>query len=77
MIAAALRRQVREVHAFFEELILDGQRRGVVHADRDPVAEAWLFVAGGLLATMDGRLGGVLGDDLLRVRAERGRWMQA
>jgi len=77
VIAAALRRQIREVHAFFEELILDGQRRGVLHADRDPVAEAWLFVAGGLLATMDGRLGGVLGDDLLRVRASRRSWMSA
>ena len=75
VIAAALRRQVREVHEFFAEVIRDGQRRGSVHADRDPVAEAWLFVAGGLLATMDGRLGGVLGDDLQRVRTERRRWM--
>ena len=46
-----------------------------MHADRDPEAEAWLFVAGGLLATMDSRLGGLLGDDLQRVRAERRRWM--
>src|SRR3954447_736606 len=35
VIAAALRNQVREVHAFFAELIRDGQRRGVVHPDRD------------------------------------------
>ena len=77
VIAAALRRQVREVHDFFADLIRDGQRRGVLHADRDPEAEAWIFVAGGLLATMDGRLGGLLGDDLQRVRAERHRWMAA
>jgi AcrR family transcriptional regulator len=76
-IATALRRQVREVHAFLADVIRDGQRRGVVHADRDADAEAWLFVAGGLLVTMDHRLGGLLGDDLQRVRAERGRWMQA
>jgi len=77
VIAAALRRQVREVHDFLADVIRDGQARGVIVADRDPVAEAWIFVAAGLLATMDGRLGGLLGDDLQRVRAERRRWMLA
>ncbi|MGH3002905.1 MAG: TetR/AcrR family transcriptional regulator, partial [Gaiellaceae bacterium] len=77
VIAAALRRQVREVHEFIVEVILDGQARGGIHADRDAVAEAWLFVAGGLLTTIDNRLGGLLGDDLQRVRAERRRWMLA
>jgi AcrR family transcriptional regulator len=74
-IAAALRTQVREVHDFLADVIRDGQMRGVIHADRDPVTEAWLFVAGGLLTTMDNRLGGLLGGDLERVRAERRRWM--
>jgi len=77
VIAAALRKQVREVHGFIADVIRDGQKRGVVNADRDPVAEAWLFVAGGLLTTMDNRLGGLLGDDLQRVRTERRRWMLA
>ena len=77
VVAEALRKQVREVHAFFADLIRDGQARGVVHADRDPVAEAWVFVAGGLLGTIDHRLGGFLGGDLERVRAERRRWMHA
>jgi hypothetical protein len=58
-------------------VIRDGQRRGVIHADRDPEAEAWIFVAGGLLATIDARLGGLLGDDLQRVRASRRAWMLA
>ncbi|HZO34378.1 MAG TPA: TetR/AcrR family transcriptional regulator [Gaiellaceae bacterium] len=75
VIAKALRRQIREVHAFFADLIADGQARGVVAADRDARAEAWIFVAGGLLATIDQRLGGLLGGDLERVRAERRRWM--
>src|SRR6266849_3335368 len=44
-------------------------------ADRAPIAASWLFVAGGLLTTMDNRLGGLLGDDLQRVRTERRRWM--
>src|SRR5581483_5341075 len=75
VIAKGLRHQIREVHAFFADLIADGQARGVVAADRDARAEAWIFVAGGLLATIDQRLGGLLGGDLERVRAERRRWM--
>lgn len=77
LIAAALRMQVREVQEFFAGVIRDGQERGVIHSERDPVAESWLFVAGGLLTTMDNRLGGLLGDDLQRVRTERRRWMLA
>jgi AcrR family transcriptional regulator len=77
VIAKALRRQVRELHDFIAGVIRDGQRRGVVNADRDAEAEAWIFVGGGLLATMDSRLGGLLGDDLQRVRKERRRWMLA
>ncbi len=75
VIAAALRKQVREVRDFFAEVIRDGQAGGVLHADRDPEAEAWIFLAAGLLATMDSRLGGLLGDDLERVRAARRAWM--
>jgi AcrR family transcriptional regulator len=75
VIAAALRKQVREVRDFFADVIRDGQARGVLHEDRDADAEAWIFVAAGLLATMDARLGGLLGDDLQRVRTERRRWM--
>jgi AcrR family transcriptional regulator len=77
VIAAAVRKQIREVHDFFADVIRDGQARGVIAAERDPVAEAWIFVAGGLLATIDGRLGGLLGDDLQAVRASRRAWMMA
>ncbi|MDX6466110.1 MAG: hypothetical protein QOI27_1150 [Gaiellaceae bacterium] len=77
VIAKALRRQIREVHDFFAKVIRDGQRLGVVHPERDADAEAWIFVGSGLLATMDSRLGGLLGDDLQRVRTERRRWMLA
>src|SRR5581483_10429594 len=76
-IAKAVRRQIREVHAFFADLIRRGQEAGVVHSERDPAAEAWIFVAGGLLATIDHRLGGLLGGDLDRVRAARRAWMIA
>ena len=62
MIAKAVRQQIREVHDFFADVIRRGQADGVLNADRDPVAEAWIFVAGGLLATIDHRLGGLLGE---------------
>ena len=75
-IAKAVRRQIREVHDFFADVIRDGQSRGVIHPERDAHAEAWIFVAGGLLATIDHRLGGLLGGDLERVRASRRAWMQ-
>ena len=38
---------------------VSGGRRDA--ADRDPVAEAWIFLAGGLLRSFADRLGGVLG----------------
>ncbi|HEV2592848.1 MAG TPA: TetR/AcrR family transcriptional regulator [Gaiellaceae bacterium] len=75
VIAKALRKQIREVHDFFADVIRKGQEAGVIVADRDPVAEAWIFVAGGMLATVDNRLGGLVGDDLHGVRRERRRWM--
>jgi len=75
VIAKAVRRQIRQVHDFFADVIRRGQEAGVLHPDRDPVAEAWVFVGGGLLATIDHRLGGLLGNDLERVRASRRAWM--
>ena len=43
---------------------------------RDPEAEAWIFVSVGLLRTVAGRLGGLLGpDDLDRIRGARAEWM--
>jgi AcrR family transcriptional regulator len=76
VIAKAVRRQIREVHAFFAGVIERGQEGGSLNPDRDPVAEAWIFVAGGLLATIDHRLGGLLGPDLERVRASRRAYMR-
>lgn len=75
VIAEAVRTQIREMHDFFAEVIRQGQARGDIHPDRDPVAEAWIFVGSGLLVTIDQRLGGLLGDDLDRVRASRRAWM--
>ena len=77
VIAGTVRRQIREVHDFFADVIRHGQAEGILHPDRDPDAEAWMFVAGGLLVTIDHRLGGLLGDDLDKVRSSRRQWMAA
>jgi AcrR family transcriptional regulator len=72
-----LRRQMREVHDYFADCIRQAQTVGAVHPDRDPGAEAWIFLAGGLLLrAVDQRLGGLLREgDVQRVVHERHKWM--
>ncbi len=75
-IGAALSAQMREVHHYVADLIRRSQAAGGVVAARDAEAEAWIFVSVGLLRTVAGRLGGLLGaDDLDRIRAARAEWM--
>ncbi len=70
-----LRRHLREVHEFVSDVIRRGQAEGAVAAGRDPRAEAWVFVAVGLLVAVTGRLGGLPPDDLERIRASRRAWL--
>jgi TetR/AcrR family transcriptional regulator len=70
-----LRRHLRDVHEFVADVIERAQAGGGVPADRDARAEAWIFVAIGLLATIAGRLGGLPGEDFERIRASRRRWL--
>ena len=68
--------QLQEVHDFVAELIRGSQAAGGVPADRDPEAEAWIFVSAGLLVSFADRLGGVLGhDDFAAIAAQRYRWL--
>ena len=71
-----LRSQLREVRDYVADVIRRCQQDGTVLEARDPEAEAWIFVAGGLLGTMGRRLGGLLGeDDFSRIRSSRKEWM--
>jgi AcrR family transcriptional regulator len=70
-----LRRHLREVHEFVADVLSRCQAAGAVPAERDPRAEAWIFVALGLLVAIGGRLGGLPGDDLERIRASRRAWL--
>lgn len=74
-IRRALRAQVREVHDFVADLIRRAQAAGGVVAERDPDAEAWIFISLGLLTTIDRRLGNLVGDELEDIFASRRAWM--
>jgi hypothetical protein len=68
-----LRRHMREVHDFVADLVRRGQDEGVIAANRDPDAEAWIMLAGGILG-MVGRRVGLLDDDELQ--AARVSWFE-
>jgi AcrR family transcriptional regulator len=74
-IRRALRAQVREVHDFVAAVIRRSQEAGGVIAERDPDAEAWIFISLGLLTTIDRRLGNLVGDELEAIFASRRAWM--
>ena len=73
-----VRLHVREVHDFVAELMRGYQAAGAMPADRDPDAEAWIFLAVGLLRSFTDRLGGVLGAaEFAAIGRERRRWLAA
>ena len=74
-IRRALRQQMREVHDYVSSLIRRAQEDGGVVAQRDPDAEAWIFISLGLLSTIDHRLGNMVGDEFDDIVASRREWM--
>jgi AcrR family transcriptional regulator len=76
LVRREIRKHMREVHDFVATALRDGQARGVVPQDRDPNAEAWVFIGGGLLRSVADRLGGVLTTaDLEAITRQRLRWL--
>ncbi len=72
-----LRRHLREVHAFVADVVRRCQAAGAIPPERDARAEAWIFIAVGLLSAVAGRLGALPPDDLERIRAARRAWLTA
>jgi AcrR family transcriptional regulator len=70
-----LRKQMREVHDFVSGVIRRSQEAGGVFPERDPRAEAWIFISIGLLGTVGRRVGSVLEEDFEAIIASRRRWM--
>jgi AcrR family transcriptional regulator len=75
VIRRGLREQVREVHDFVAGVIRRGQQAGGIVSERDPDAEAWIFISLGLLTTIDRRLTGLVGEEFDDIVASRRAWM--
>jgi AcrR family transcriptional regulator len=75
VIRKFLRKQMREVHDFVTEVIRRSQEAGGIFPDRDASAEAWIFIAIGLLGTVGRRVGGLIHDDFPAIVTQRRRWM--
>jgi len=76
-IAAYMRTHMREVHAYVAGVIRRAQEGGGVDPDRDPDAEAWIFIALGLLTMADEVVGTDLHDAWPAIRESRMGWLRA
>ena len=70
-----LRRHMREVHDFMADVIRRGQEEGVLHRDRDADAEAWTFIAGGVLGMVGRRIGLLDEQEVKSIRQARLDWL--
>jgi AcrR family transcriptional regulator len=71
-----LARHMRAVHDHVAAAIRRGQGAGLIPADRNADAEAWVMIAGALLRSVADRVGGLLDDgDLAAIQHERMRWL--
>lgn len=75
VIRKFLRKQMREVHDYVSGVIVRSQEAGGVYHDRDASAEAWIFIAIGLLGTVGRRVGGLIHDEFPAIVSSRRRWM--
>jgi TetR/AcrR family transcriptional regulator len=74
-IRAHVRADLRRVHAFVADVVRRSQEAGGIARERDPSAEAWIFLGVGLILAAGSRLGGLVGDDLAAIRDSRRRWL--
>jgi AcrR family transcriptional regulator len=74
-IARFMRAHIHEVHGCVADVVRRAQAAGAVPADRDAGAEAWIFLALGLLSMADGVLGGLMDEDWDEIRLARRRWL--
>ena len=74
-IGAYMKKHMREVHEYAASVVQRAQEAGGMPKDRDPDAEAWIFIALGLLTMADRVLDGVMGSCWGEIRSSRLRWM--
>ena len=70
-----LRRHMREVHDFIADLFRRGQEEGSLHPDRNADAEAWTFLAGGMLGMVGRRVGLLDDQEVAAIRTARLDWL--
>jgi AcrR family transcriptional regulator len=75
VIGEYMTKHMREVHAYAADVIARAQEAGGIPLDRDPDAEAWIFIALGLLTMADRVLDGVMRESWPSIRESRVRWM--
>jgi TetR/AcrR family transcriptional regulator len=75
VIADYLRERMRELHAYFADVLRRSQARGGVLPERDPEAEAWISLAIGFLRMIDLRLGGLVEGAGPRIASSRLLWL--
>ena len=73
-IRGYLRRHMNEVHGFVAEVIRRAQTAGGIPTDRDPDAEAWIFMSIGLLSMADRCLEDLV-EDWPGIVGSRRRWL--
>jgi len=76
-IAAYMRAHMREVHDYVADVIRRAQKAGGVTPERNPDAEAWIFIALGLLTMADEVIGTLLQDAWPAIRESRIAWLRA
>jgi AcrR family transcriptional regulator len=76
-IAAYMRAHMREVHDHVSGVIRLAQETGGMSLERDPDAEAWIFIALGLLSIADEVVGTLLQDAWPAIRESRIAWLRA
>lgn len=74
-IAAYMRTHMHEVHEYVADVVRRAQDAGDVPAERDPDAEAWIFIALGLLSMADEVVGTLLQDAWPAIRESRITWL--
>lgn len=74
-LGSHVRRHMREAHEFVAGILRRAQELGGISPDRDPDAEAWIFVGIGMLATFGRRLGALNDEDIAAIAVSRSRWL--
>jgi AcrR family transcriptional regulator len=64
-----------QIHDYIADVYRRSQEAGGIRAGRDPAAEAWIFLAIGILRSADERIGNIVGPHFAQIVDSRRRWL--